>query len=91
MHRVTLIPVEEDGIQLPIVEVNLITSNIPVSFTEIELICEESSKDPIFTVLRHYISMGWPSECRQLPQEIHMFWNYREDLSMENGLITKGA
>ena len=26
-----------------------------------------------------------------LPQELHMFWNYREDLSMENELITKGA
>ena len=26
-----------------------------------------------------------------LPQELHTFWNYREDLSMENGLITKGA
>ena len=38
LSRVTLIPVEEDGIQLPIVAVNLITSNIPVSSTEIELI-----------------------------------------------------
>ena len=26
-----------------------------------------------------------------LPQELHTFWNYKEDLSMENGLITKGA
>ena len=26
-----------------------------------------------------------------LTQELHTFWNYREDLSMENGLITKGA
>ena len=26
-----------------------------------------------------------------LPQELHTFWNYREDLSMENGLITKRA
>ena len=26
-----------------------------------------------------------------LPRELHNFWNYREDLSMENGLITKGA
>ena len=91
LSRVTLIPVEADGIQLPIVAVNLITSNIPVSSTEIELICEELSKDPIFTVLKHYINMGWPSEQRQLPQEIHTFWNYREDLSMKNGLITKGA
>ena len=35
--------------------------------------------------------MGWPNDHRMLPQELHMFWNYREDLSMENGLITKGA
>ena len=35
--------------------------------------------------------MGWPNDHRMLPQELHTFWNYREDLSMENGLITKGA
>ena len=28
---------------------------------------------------------------RMLPQELHILWNYRENLSMENGLITKGA
>ena len=83
--------VEEDGIQLPIVAVDLITSNIPVSSTEIELIHEESSKDPTLNLLRHYIHMGWPIDHRMLPCELHTFWNYREDLSMENGLITKGA
>ena len=46
LSRVTPTPVEEDGIQLPIVAVNLIMSNIPVSSTEIELIHEEISKDP---------------------------------------------
>ena len=70
---------------------NLITSNLPVSSTEIDLIHEEISKDPTFTFLKHYIHMGWPNECRMLPQELHTFWNYREDLSMENGLITKEA
>ena len=84
-------PVEEDGIQLPIVAVNLIMSNLPVSSTEIELIHEETSKDPTLTLMRHYIHMGWPIDWRMLPQELHTFWNYREDLSMENGLITKGA
>ena len=67
LSRVTLTPVEEDGIQLPIVAVNLITSNLPVSSTEIELICEETSKDPTLTLLRHYIHMGWPVDCRMLP------------------------
>ena len=82
---------EEDGIQLPIVAVNLIMSNLPVSSTEIELIHEETSKDPTLSLLRHYIHMGWPNDHRILPQELHTSWNYREDLSMENGLITKGA
>ena len=91
LSRVTLTPVEEDGIQLPILAVNLIMCNLPVSSTEIELICEETSKNPTLTLLRHYIHMGWPNDHRMLPQELHMFWNYREDLSMENGLITKGA
>ena len=91
LSRVTPTPVEEDGIQLLIVAVNFITSNLPVSSTEIELIHEETSKDPALTLLRHYIHMGWSIDHRMLPQELHMFWNYREDLSMENGLITKGA
>ena len=91
LSRVIPTPVEEDGIQFPIVAVNLIMSNLPVSSTEIELIHEETSKDPTLTLLRHYIHMAWPNNHRMLPQELHMFWNYREDLSMENGLITKGA
>ena len=91
LSRVTPTPVEEDGIELPIVAVNLIMSNIPVSSTEIELIHGDTSKDPTLTLLKHYIHMGWPVDHRMLPQELHIFWNYREDLSMENGLITKGA
>ena len=91
LSRVTPTPVEEDGIQLPIVAVNLIMSNIPVSSSEIDLICGESAKDPTHSLLRHYIHMGWPIDRRMLPHELHIFWNYREDLSMESGLITKGA
>ena len=58
LSRVTLTPVEEDGIQLPIVAVNLIMSNLPVSSTEIDHICEETSRDPALTLLRCYIHMG---------------------------------
>ena len=38
LSRVSPTPVEEDGIQLPIVTVNLITSSVPVSSSEIEMI-----------------------------------------------------
>ena len=55
LSRVSPTPVEEDGIQLPIVAVNLITSSIPVSSSEIEMICGETARDPTLNLLRHYI------------------------------------
>ena len=91
LSRVTPTPVEEDGIQLPIVAVNLIMSNLPVSSTEIELIYKETSKDPTLTLLRHYIHMGWLNNHRMLPQELHTFWNYREDLSMMDIWVLRNA
>ena len=66
LSRVSPTPVE-DGIQLPIVAVNLITSSIPVSSSEIELIHGETARDPTLNLLRHYIHMGWPVDRRMLP------------------------
>ena len=60
LSQVSPTPVEEDGIQLPIVAVNLITSSVPVSSSEIELIHAETARDPTLNLLRHYIHMGWP-------------------------------
>ena len=62
-----------------------------MSSSEIEMIRGETARDMTLNLLRHYIHVGWPVDRRMLPRELHTFWNYREDLSMENGLITKGA
>ena len=67
LSRVSPTPVEEDGIQLPIVTVNLITSSVPMSSSEIELIHGETARDPILNLLRHYIHMGWPVDRRMPP------------------------
>ena len=53
---------EEDGIQLPIIAVNLVTANIPYSSNVLDNIHQESAKDPTFKVLMHYIKIGWPCE-----------------------------
>ena len=90
LSRVTSLPMEEDGIQLSFIAVNLITANIPYSSNELDIICEETRKDPTIKLLMLYISTGWPCECRRLPQELHPYWNFREDLSVEDGLVTKG-
>ena len=48
---------------------------------------ERQLEDPTLNLLRHYIHVGWPVDRRMLPWEIHTFWNYREDLCIENGLV----
>ena len=90
LSRVTPLPTEEDGIQLPIIAVNETTANIPCSSNDLDQIREETRKDPMLKLLMHYIAEGWPRERKQLPRELHDYWNYREDMSLEDGIATKG-
>ena len=51
----------------------------------------ETDKDPIMQALKHQIIKGWPhirSECGKNLQE---FWNYRDELSVLDGLVLKGS
>ena len=89
-EQVTPLPMEEDGIQLPIIVVNQIMANIPCSSNDLDQIREETRKDPMLKLLMHYISNGWPHEWKQLPQALHAYWNYWEDMSIEDGIATKG-
>ena len=91
LSRVMPLSMEEDGIQLPIIAVNFVTAKIPYSSNELDVICEETRKDPTIKLLMHYIITGWPCECRRLPQELHLYWNFREDLSVEDGFVTKSS
>ena len=91
LSRVTPFPMEEDGIQLPIIAVNLVPANIPYSSNELTIIHEETRKDPTIKLLMDYINVGWPCECRRLPEEIHPYWNFWEDLSVKDGPATKGS
>ena len=91
LSRVTPLPMEEDGINLPIIAVNQVTANIPCSSNDLDQNHVETRKDPILNLLIHYILNGWPYDQRQLPQELHPYWNFREDLSVEDGIATKGS
>ena len=62
LSRLTPLPMEEDGIQLPIIAVNQVIANIPYSSNELNQICEETMKDPTLKLLVHYISIEWPCD-----------------------------
>ena len=57
---------------------------------DIDMIKEETAKDPTMNLLKDIIYRGWPSYRRECPQELWEFWNFRCDLVLEDGLVLKG-
>ena len=47
--------------------------------------------DDELALLKHTIMQGWPKSIKQVPPEIQPFWTFREELTVEDGLILKGT
>ena len=47
--------------------------------------------DDNLTILKHIIQHGWPRTVKEVPQEIQKYWTFREELTIEDGLILKGT
>ena len=46
--------------------------------------------DAALQTLKTTILSGWPTQKEQVPINIREFWNYREELSVHNGVLFKG-
>ena len=78
-------------INLPRISVNCITANVQASDLQIQHIIEATSKDDTLTPLKHTVNNGWPKSIKDVPQEIQPFWNFREQITIENGLLLKNT
>ena len=52
---------------------------------------QETSKDKELQSLKHYISTGWPSKRSQIPVFLHPYWNFRDELTVESGILMKNS
>ena len=52
---------------------------------------QETSKDKELQSLKHYISTGWPSKRSQIPVSLHPYWNFRDELTVESGILMKNS
>ena len=88
----------EDNIKLPIIAVNLITVHILLSThpqetlsRKLDQLRKSTVQDNQLTRLSHYINTGFPCEKKNLLTDLQKYWNYRDTLSIENGLLTCGS
>ena len=89
LSRVSPMPVNliKLEIELPIHQVNIIKATM-----EEEDVCklqQETASDPELQAMAKAISNGWPTLCKQTHPILNDYWNYRDELSINNGILTK--
>ena len=54
-------------------------------------VLQETKKCPEFQALKHAISTGWPTKRSQIPASLHPYWNFRDELMIESGILMKNS
>lgn len=73
-------------------QINLDMQVNHVHFTEERLnsLKEETDADSALCELREIIIHGWPERMKELPKQLQLYWSFRDELSVEDGVILKG-
>ena len=58
--------------------------------TKLERIRQESGCDPQMLMLKKLIIQSWPKDIKQCPLPLRPYWNFRDELSLLDGVIVKG-
>jgi transposase InsO family protein len=64
--------------------------SINASPTRLAVIREQINQDPEMSMLRETIMEGWPETRSDCPSALHPYWNFRDELAVENGILLKG-
>lgn len=81
----------DESVQGLDVSVHEIRQNLNASPTRVRQIQEETAKDPTLSALREVIMGGWPEKRSDCPLHLHAYWNYRDELTVADGLVLKGT
>ena len=73
------------------VYVDSLVTVVQVTEKRLEEIREETIYDSTLKQLSDIVPNGWPNERQKCPQEVRDYWNYRDELSVINGVVFKGT
>ena len=82
---------QKDTIKLPKLQVNQITKQLHVRSNRLQQLRVATQADDELAILKHTIMQGWPKNIKQVPPELQPYWTFREELTIEDGLILKGT
>ena len=82
---------QEDTIKLPKLHVYQISHQLPARSDSLQEIQQATQADDELALLKHTIMLGWPNNIKEIPQVLHPYWTFCEELTIEDGLILKGT
>ena len=63
-----------------------------IAFTSawIETLRETTCEDPVLSMVYQHVQHGWRKERRRVPNVAKYYWDFRDELSTDEGLLLKG-
>ena len=65
--------------------------DLPISDSTLAKFQVETAKDESLQVLSQVIRAGWPTKTSMVPTSAQPFFKYRDEMTLQNGLIFKGT
>ena len=90
LSRVTPLEFQDSNAEKDILAVNFLQYS-SIEEKERDEVLQETNKDKELQSLKHYISTGWPVKRSQIPVSLHPYWNYRDELTIEKGILMKNS
>ena len=74
---------------IDVIPVHHITQSAPVSKTRLQELRLATQSDPTLCSLSKTIHEGWPQSRKDCPEQLLEFWNFRQEISEEDGILYK--
>ena len=82
---------QKDSIKLPKLHIHQITNHLHARGDILQGLRIATQEDDELALLKHTIMSGWPSTIWEVPSKIQAYWTFREQLTVEDGLVLKGT
>ena len=76
--------------ELEVIPVHYITSTVPADSDRLQEYRVATQNDRVLSLLMHEVYHGWPKVCSDCHPLLLDYWNFRDEISLEDGLLFKG-
>ncbi len=74
----------------PLIESVNVIHYLPISEERLKIISGEEEKDDTLQTLIKTIREGWPTNKRNVPNEIVHYYSFQDELTVQDGIVFKG-